>query len=154
MGAWCVKVKDENPRRAGSGEEVERSPIECSLLELASLPDDADTDRHLKSQCDSGIRRDKWQINLDRCCSAYINAIFRQLFLSLPRPPSFSASPPLCIRAYSHARHENVHHDRNSQGDYLATDLIGSLQPTRECLRVLFIEISPMCYTPRSDFRA
>lgn len=30
----------------------------------------------------------------------------------------------------THVRRENVHHDRNSQGDYLATDLIGSLQPT------------------------
>jgi len=51
--------------------------------------------------------------------------------------------------ARTHTRPENVHHDRNSQGDYLATDLIGSLQPTsgRECLRLLFIEIPRPCVT-------
>lgn len=48
-------------------------------------------------------------------------------------------------------RRENVHHDRNSQGDYLATDLIGSLQPTssRRMPTGLIYWNPPTCVTRR-----
>lgn len=57
-----------------------------------------------------------------------------------PSLPSFLSFSSHSVRAHTFMRYpsgvhaytcrENVHHDRNSQGDYLATDLIGSLQPT------------------------
>lgn len=94
--------------------KVQSSGKSSSLLGLSPLYQMSQVRfRHLKSQCDSGVRRDKWQINLG-AYRAYIN---RDFSLTLPL-----VSPIV--------RHENVHHHRNSQGDYLATDLIGSLQPT------------------------
>lgn len=73
-----VRARDENPRK---GWKLRRRRVEGTdrlaraHLELAFLPDVAVQARHLKSQRDSGVRRDKWQINLDRCYRAYINAI-------------------------------------------------------------------------------
>lgn len=126
-----VGARDENPRK-GLAPAVEgrrdRSAGESPSLELAFLPDVAVQARHLKSQRDSGVRRDKWQINLDRCYRAYTNAISLTLpaFFAHARTRAWVTHPRY---AYTRMR-ENVHHDRNSQGDYLATDLIGSLQPT------------------------